>query len=96
MPTYTFVCGKCGGSRDVVASMSEAGACAPDCCGGPMVREFRVPQVKGDAYRAARVVSQLQSLDGDAMKDPPPFESRSEEKRYIAEHNRVFGTKFEY
>lgn len=76
--------------------MSEAGSCAPVCCRRAMVREFRVPQVKQDAYRAPRVVSQLKSLDDDPMKDPPKFECRSEERRYIQEHNRKFGTAFEY
>lgn len=96
MPTYSFRCGVCGGMKDEVRPVSASGQPGPRCCRRAMVREFSAPQVRGDQYRAPRLVSQLQSLDGDPMKDPPMFESRSEETRYLKEHNRVFGTKFEY
>jgi len=96
MPTYSFRCGKCGRIQDVVAEMAAARTCAPLCCGKLAVREYGVPQVRQDNYSAPRLVSQFQSLDGDPMKDPPPFSSRSEEQKYIGEHNRIFGTKFEY
>lgn len=96
MPTYSFRCDRCGRLLDEVRTVADSGQPGPRCCRRVMQREFGVPQVRGDQYRAPRVVSQLQSLDGDPMKDPPVFESRSAESRYIREHNRVFGTGYEY
>lgn len=92
MPTYSFCCTKCGALRDVLLRVSEYGVSAEErCCGRKMEREYRPAQVVRDGYRSARLVSCLNSLDDDVMKDPPPFETRCEEKAYRAKHQEIFG-----
>lgn len=71
--------------------MSEATGLRPRCCRKVMQREYQVPRLAPDNYGRAITKSFLNAMDGDVNKDAPPFESRSEEKRYRSAHQEKFG-----
>ncbi len=56
-----------------------------------MVREYQVPQMVPDSYRNPVLKSMFHALEGSKNKNPPPFESRSEEKRFREKHQEKFG-----